>query len=162
MPQWYYGSPAGQSGPVEERQLREMIASGHLVPETLLWRDGLKDWTRLDSLPELHQLPSTPYAPPGMPYGAYPGYPPQAPTSNLAIASLVCGIVSLFFCYLSAIPGIPAVICGHLALSAMRNSLYPVSGRGMAIAGLVLGYLGILFTLAIVVIAVIGIMQASP
>lgn len=162
MPQWYYGSPAGQAGPVEERQLREMIAAGQLAPETLLWRDGMKDWTRLDSLPELYSLPSGPYPPPGTPYGGYPGYPPQVPTSNLAIASMVCGILCVFFCYLGGLPGIPAVICGHMALSAMNNPSFPVSGRGMAIAGLVLGYLGILFTLAAVTFAVIGVMNASP
>jgi hypothetical protein len=146
MTQWYYGSPAGQSGPVDERQLREMIAAGQLAPETLLWRDGMKDWARLDSLPELNSAPPGPYAPPAG-YPGHPGYYPVAPpTSGLAIASMVCGIIAVVSCYAGALLGIPAVICGHMAMSVIRNAPFMMGGRGMAIAGLVLGYLGILFT----------------
>ena len=74
------------------------------------------------------------------PYPFYPYYPiPVAPTtSGLAIASLVCGLLTLFaFPYL----GIAAVVCGHLALSQIRSSGGFVEGRGFALAGLILGYL---------------------
>ncbi len=64
--------------------------------------------------------------------------PPAAPegTSGLAIVSLICGIVG-------CIPGvgIAAVITGHMALGRIKIS--GQGGRGMAIAGLILGYLGI-------------------
>jgi len=156
MPQWYYGSPAGQSGPVEEHQLRELIASGQLVPETLLWRDGMKDWVRLDSLAEFGPGLPGPYAPPG---SYHPGYYQPVQNSGLAIASLVCGILAVLTCYLGALPGIPAVICGHMAISAIRNAPVPMAGRGMAIAGLVLGYLGILFTVGVLV--VLGVTMLS-
>ena len=165
MPLWYYGSPAGQSGPVEEHQLRQMIAAGELVPETLVWRDGMTDWTRLDAVPELQALPlSGPYAPPQA-YGSYPGYPPGyyppvAPTNGLAIASMVCGILAVISCYLGGIMGLPAVICGHLAISSIRNAPFPMGGRGMAIAGLVTGYLGILFSLCALVFFLFAFSQA--
>jgi hypothetical protein len=51
-------------------------------------------------------------------------------------------------CYVHAVAAIPAVICGHMALKRIRESEFPVAGRGMAIAGLITGYLGILFQLA--------------
>lgn len=76
-----------------------------------------------------------------------PGKPyliPPPVTSGLAIASMVCGIISLPLCWIWAVAGIPAVICGHMALKAIKNSETPVEGRGMAIAGLVTGYLAIL------------------
>jgi Domain of unknown function (DUF4190)/DUF1707 SHOCT-like domain len=60
-------------------------------------------------------------------------YPPSRPTSGLAIASLVCAILSL---------SIPAVICGHMARTRIRET--GEGGDGLAIAGLVLGYLGII------------------
>ena len=44
----------------------------------------------------------------------------HAPTSGLAIASLVCGIMGLVTCLF--LPGIPAVICGHMALSRMASA----------------------------------------
>jgi len=72
-------------------------------------------------------------------------------TSGKAIASLVCGI--LFFFLPSAIA---AVIMGHLSLSDIRRSAGRLGGRGMAIAGLVFGYVG-LAVLPILIIAAIAI-----
>ena len=70
----------------------------------------------------------TPYPPP---YGPYPPYPPYPPgrTNALAIASLVCAFV---FAPL-------AILFGHLSLSQIRRS--GEQGRGMAVAGLVIGYI---------------------
>ena len=68
---------------------------------------------------------------------------PQPKNSPLAIWSLVLGILSLTcFSIFSAIPG---VICGHKALSKIKQSGGMLTGQGMAIAGLVTGYLGILW-----------------
>jgi hypothetical protein len=73
-----------------------------------------------------------------MPY--QPGYYPaiNTPTSGLAIGALVCGILEIFTLGFAAIP---AVILGHLARTQIRQT--GERGEGMAIAGLVLGYLGI-------------------
>jgi hypothetical protein len=78
--------------------------------------------------------------------------PPVNPgTSGKAIASLICGL--LFFLLPSAIV---AVIMGHLSLSDIRRSAGRLGGRGMAIAGLVLGYAGLSF-IPILIIAAIAI-----
>ena len=84
-----------------------------------------------------------------MPY--QPGYYPavNTPTSGLAIGALVCGILELFTLGFAAIP---AVILGHLARTQIRRT--GERGDGMAIAGLVLGYLGIgIWTLIIIALA---------
>lgn len=155
MPQWYYGSSAGQTGPVEEAELRALIASGGVGPETLVWRDGMKEWQRLDSVPELRAGGvAVPYAPYPQAY-----FPQVAPTSGLAIASMICGIIGYFTCHFVGILGIPAVICGHLALSQIKACPVPMGGRGMAITGLVLGYLGIGVSLASLLMIVISISQ---
>ena len=71
-------------------------------------------------------------------------------TSALAIWSLVLGILS-FLCF-SIFAAVPGVICGHKALSRIKRSSGTLAGEGLAIAGLVTGYIGIL--LAIVVIPI--------
>jgi hypothetical protein len=74
---------------------------------------------------------------------------PQQRTNGLAIASMVLGIVWIYW-----IGSILAVIFGHIALSQINASRGWQSGRGMAIAGLVLGYVGLGFLLLVIVIAV--------
>lgn len=66
---------------------------------------------------------------------------PQPKTSALAVWSLVLGILSLM-CF-SIFAAIPGVICGHKALSGIDKSNGGLSGRGLAIGGLITGYLGI-------------------
>lgn len=66
---------------------------------------------------------------------------PKVKTSGAAIASLVLGVLSLFCSLLTAIP---AVVCGVVALVKINKSPGRISGQGMAIAGLVLGGLGML------------------
>jgi hypothetical protein len=72
--------------------------------------------------------------------GPISGLPLPPKTSALSIWSLVLGILSLCCCgFLTAIPG---VICGHMALSRIRRSGGSLGGQGLAIAGLVTGYVG--------------------
>ena len=68
--------------------------------------------------------------------GYYPV--PQPPTSGVAVASLICGIAEFFTLGIAAVP---AVILGHVARSNIKRT--GERGDGLAIAGLVLGYLGI-------------------
>ena len=67
-------------------------------------------------------------------------------TSGLAIASLVCGILSFFV--LAVLLGPLAIIFGGVALSKIRKNS-EIKGRGMAVAGLVLG---IVATVVIVIV----------
>jgi fatty acid desaturase len=71
----------------------------------------------------------------------------QRPATNgLAIASLVLGIVWLYW-----IGSILAVIFGHIALHQIRDR--KEAGRGLAIAGLTLGWIGV-GTLTLLIIAI--------
>src|SRR5882672_4622344 len=73
--------------------------------------------------------------------------PPQ--NSNKAIASLVCGV--LFMC---APASIAAIILGHLALADIKRTAGRMAGHGLAIAGLVLGYVGVGLTAIYIVFMV--------
>ncbi len=74
--------------------------------------------------------------------------PSQPKTSGLAIWSLVLGIFGIV-CF-SIFAAIPGVICGHTALSRIKRSGGTLSGQGMAIAGLVIGYLGIAWAIVFI------------
>ena len=96
--------------------------------------------------PPVSGLPAT-YPPmSAVPYqpGGYPPAPPRFAgqpqlTSGMATASLVLGILGVLggWC-LFGLPCILAVVLGHLALRETRDGTR--TGHGMAVAGLVLGY----------------------
>ncbi|MGH2721789.1 MAG: DUF4190 domain-containing protein, partial [Actinomycetota bacterium] len=84
------------------------------------------------------------YGPPGYPYGP----PGQAKTNELAIAALVCGCCVPVY----LVTAIPAVVLGFIARSQIARSNGMQTGRGMATAGIVLGFAGIALGLVIGVV----------
>lgn len=75
-------------------------------------------------------------------------------TSTLAIVSLVTGILSWFL--LPIIGAVIAVITGHMARNEIRRSNGMLAGDGMAVAGLILGYLHL--ALVLIGICVVGLL----
>src|SRR5215217_5212754 len=83
----------------------------------------------------------------GQPYGyGYPYVPPQR-TNGLAIASMVLGILWLYW-----IGSILALVFGYIAKNQIRER--GESGGGMATAGIVLGWIGVGFLVLAIVIGV--------
>ncbi len=87
--------------------------------------------------------PQVPYGPPPGSYGhGYPppyGYPvPPRRTNGLAVASMVLGIIWLYW-----IGSVLALVFGYVARSQIRER--GETGDGMAIAGIVLGWIGVGF-----------------
>ena len=64
---------------------------------------------------------------------------------GLAIASLVCGIIGGYISTVSMV----SIVCGHLALNKIKKDPSVYGGRKTAIAGLILGYLGLAIGLAL-------------
>jgi hypothetical protein len=83
----------------------------------------------------------SPYAP-----GQYPGPPPSASTDGVAIAALVTGILGM---------GVIPIVLGVIGLR--RTKQKGTQGKGLAIAGIVLGSLEILAAIAIGIAVFIGI-----
>ncbi|HQW81508.1 MAG: DUF4190 domain-containing protein [Rhodanobacteraceae bacterium] len=75
---------------------------------------------------------------------------PARPNSTSAILSLVFGVVAWFM--VPVLGAIAAVVCGHIARGEIRRSNGQLDGDGMAIAGLVLGYLQLTLTVALIVL----------
>jgi hypothetical protein len=70
-------------------------------------------------------------------------------TNNCAIASL---ILSIAFVVLGPFGSIPGIVCGHLALKGYESSGIQ-EGRGMAKAGIIIGWIGLALFLIIIVLA---------
>lgn len=137
-----------QLGTATEAQLRAGLANGTYQATDLLWTEGMAEWKTAS---EVFGLPSAAVSAPqpSSPAAHRPGpvamATPQAAggTSGLAITSLVLGLCGLLCGILS---GLPAIITGHIARSKIRNSNGAIGGGGMAMAGLVLGYLSFIVT----------------
>ena len=71
-----------------------------------------------------------------------------APTNGLAIASLVFGLLWMWW-----IGSVLAIVFGHIALSQLARAPQGQSGRGMAMTGLALGYLGLVLPILGVIFA---------
>jgi Domain of unknown function (DUF4190) len=85
---------------------------------------------RTDAMPDETPPPSTPTVPQTVPH-----------TPAVAIWSLILAVLSFTCGWLFT--AIPAVICGHVARSKIRKSDGALGGKGIATAGLVLGYIGL-------------------
>lgn len=101
------------------------------------------------------QNPYATYAPPSYPMG----YPvPHPPTSGLAIASMVLGIVGLVLCWLyfvGLVVGLVGAILGHVALSQINQRR--LGGRGQAITGIACGWV----TVGLSILVVVGFAVSS-
>lgn len=161
MGHWYYGENGQQIGPVDEGAIRVAMGDGRINLQTLVWREGMPNWQPLAQVAELsgaHMAPAPYGAPPGG-YGAsYPPYSPYAPgagrTSGLAISSMVCGILGIIGCF--PLLGVPAVICGHMAMGQIDNGAIPLAGRGMALSGLIMGYIQLIMCIVVIVAIAFG------
>ena len=111
--------------------------------------------------------PSAPPPPPGAPpppsYGPYPGSyppppqqspyggyapPPTAPQNGLGIASLVTAIIALLSVVGGIVLGVVAVILGFLGWGKAKRG--QATNGGIAVAGIVLGFLSIIEAVVVI------------
>jgi hypothetical protein len=105
-------------------------------------------------------VPSEAGPPQSFHYPPYQAYPLVAPKANgYAIASLVLGILWVFW-----VGSVLALVFGYIAKAQIEQSRGAQSGRGMAIGGIVLGWVGVgfllLYVLFFVVAGLVGIFSA--
>lgn len=103
--------------------------------------------------------PQQPYPVVGQSPAGYPAYaaPAPRPTSGLATTSLICGIagVVLFWAVVPLLASIVAVITGHMALRQTKADP-AIGGRGMAFAGLIMGYIMIGFLVIGIIMTIVS------
>lgn len=133
-------------GPFSLEEVNRQLAAGTLSLADQAWYEGAAGWVPLSTVPGVSGSGTT-----GSPAAATPSVPAVTPpaaggpviassqTEPLAIWSLVLSLVGLLsFCCGPAF-GIGGVVCGHLALSKIKAKPQ-LEGRGLALAGLIIGY----------------------
>lgn len=146
-------------GILSEQEVREGLRTGRFAPTDIGWREGMANWQPLSQFAEFSGLEAGAAAAPPLQTGTT--YPIAAPatvrrTEPLAIWSLVLSVLSLFCC--GFVLGVPGVICGHLALSNISKNPN-LEGRGMALAGVVIGYVGIALWILWLLLGGVGFLQ---
>lgn len=145
-----------QLGPFSLEEINRQLAAGTLSLTDNAWYEGASGWAPLSTVPGVTGVASTTAATPtaapsvaATPAAAASGpvvpttVVVAAPTEPLAIWSLVLSLVGLLgFCCGGPILGIAGVVCGHLGLSKI-NANPQLQGRGLAMAGLVIGYIAV-------------------
>lgn len=140
----YIAKNKAQMGPYDIGQVTQMLQTGILEKYDLYWHEGMLDWAPVACLKtEVGRPSQAPESPlPSHPSNQSPrDYPPDVygGSEPLATWSLVLGLMALL-CF-GMLAGIPAVVCGHLALSKINRDP-ALKGSGAATAGLICGYLG--------------------
>ena len=59
---WFYASEGQQKGPLAEGQFRNLIATGAVGPDTLVWTEGMAGWEKAGEIPGLLSGASSPPA----------------------------------------------------------------------------------------------------
>jgi hypothetical protein len=151
-----HGQPMG---PFSLEEINRQLAAGTLGLSDQAWYEGAAGWAPLSTVPGVNggstgaELPYPPRADatiPSVPAVMAPtvGGPATAisspRTEPLAIWSLVLSLLGVcgFCCTPVVITGIGGVVCGHLALSKI-GTRPELQGRGLAVAGLIIGYCAI-------------------
>jgi hypothetical protein len=88
------------------------------------------------------------------------GAPPQPQANGMAIASLVLGIAG--FVAMPVIGPILALVFGYVGKGQIDRSAGRESGRGFAVAGIVLGWVGIGLALAAAIVGIAFFSRSSP
>ena len=137
-------------GPFSLEEVNRQLAAGTLSLSDQAWYEGAAGWAPLSTVPGVSGSTSMPatrdpaalVSPAGTAVTAVVA--PTAATEPLAIFSLVLSLLGMFgFCCMPVVlTGIAGVVCGHIALSRIQ-ARPELQGHGLAVAGLVVGYLAI-------------------
>ena len=161
---WYYQIDGQQEGPVPADTLRLLCDEGSVSDLTLVWQEGMDDWSPLrDAAPELcspdpvpapapYQPAAQNVAPSPYPAGRYRPYPGPPPGQGAAVTSMICGILGIVFLVstccvpLTLVLGIVAMMQAGSARKASEGT-GDTRALGMATAGKICGVVTIALSL---------------
>jgi hypothetical protein len=150
---YYFADATGtQRGPVPAEQL----VSNGVTSETLVWADGMPNWVRADSLPDLRPYFSQPAPFQNPAYTSFNqplGYSTAANSSNgMGIASMILGICSIALTcvwFLGVPAGIVGLILGIISRSSAKTRNIPTAA---STAGIICSSIGLALDLVFVVV----------
>ncbi len=155
--QWFYADSDNRQHSVAEADLGSLIETGVVTSTTLVWNESRSDWSPAgEALPD--KFEGGPVMPPAMTSSqtkqaitAIPGGGGQKPAADaVSICALVFGILGIFTCipFLS----LAGVICGHIGRKRARLETGPSSNGGLALGGMITGYIGMALFLIFVLV----------
>ncbi len=172
---WYYSLGGQEQGPVPMSRLVQMIQLGQLEPDSLVWTEGMEQWTPWQSVPALRiYAPSAEKETSSSTSSSERASAGRPAVSGMAVTSLILGsafwgtilaligtvaIGSVFLALVlpiaTAVAFVVAVVLAHLALADLRHRR-EVAGRGLAITGLVMAYAGLAVVVLFFILALVG------
>jgi hypothetical protein len=166
MAWWYYAQQGQQRGPVELPELQQLLSSGQVSGQELVWTEGMPQWQPAAQVPAVTPpgaavpMPGVPQpVMPAVPYGGYSPYEGPSKHAGLALTSMILSLVSIAFGGLFL--AIPGAICGHIALKGMRQT-GDFRNQGFAQAGFWVGLIiTLLWLLVIIGFLVIFVVAAA-
>ena len=181
---WYYADDSDQQHEVDESDLASLVESGTIQKETLVWNETMADWkpaleAKADLFPsttsgtdsftptESPFVSSSSSSPPTLspyqtqtaatsPAGTFAQPTPQ--TDPMAVVSLVLGILGLL-CF--PLLGLGGVICGHMAYNKATRNGEKSANKGLALGGIITGYLGVLIMIGAIIFYGFAIFMAA-
>jgi hypothetical protein len=135
------GADGKEYGPIDAGTLRQWLIEGRVNSQTKVLPDGASQWVTFAEVPELAA------AAPLVPLTTAAIMPQR--TNPLALTGFILGLLSVpfgicCFCAYGLPFSIPAIIFSLIGLTQIRNQPHLYSGKGLGIAGLVLGLLSLL------------------
>ena len=89
-------------------------------------------------------------------------YPQTKQAPGTAIASMVLGIVSIVLIFFAIVTGIIAIVLGANSIKKIRKEPDKYEGEGFAIAGIILGSIGLAFWVIFAIVwGIIGIVASA-
>lgn len=117
-----------QQGPYSPEKVRSLLEEGLLLPSDPARYQDAEEWTPVGTLLGIEDVTE-----------------PGPRISKLAVWSVVLGILGVpTFGILS----FAAIVCGHLSHGKIKRSAGMLTGKGLSIAGCLLGYLGLIVLIA--------------
>lgn len=169
---WYYADENQTQNIVPEETLAGLVASGVILPTTLVWNEQLPNWVPCREIrPDL--FGGDPIPPRLTPTqvkqvltvssATVPGTAPVTSALDpVCLISMILGILSIV-CF--QLLGVVAVIMGHLGRRRFKDVPGAETNAGFALAGLITGYIGVAILLLIVLFygfaIVMGIREGS-
>ena len=175
---WFYANESDVQIKFQEDEFSSLVASGKIKAKTLVWNKTMADWQQASlTKPELfqsieHTLQETKESSsqPNIPvnYQSNPqigGYY-SPPSDGVSVAAMVLGILGVTTMCVYGIgffPAVAAVICGHLSKKDIRDTSGQPKYSGLALAGIIMGYvvIGIILLLIVVFFLFFGLASLS-
>jgi hypothetical protein len=129
-------------------EINRQLAAGTLSLTDQAWYEGAAGWAALSTVPGVGApatgtSPVSSMTPTAVPI-AVTAVVPARKTEQLAVLSIIFSGLGLFgfCCGFFLMAAVAGIVCGHIALSRIKANP-ELEGHGLAVAGLVIGYLAV-------------------